>query len=125
MENLVKEGQRSEELRAFYQSQWDRAMQKLPTLDFANLVSIIDWLGDIRDASDRGDVVKDPMLIVGAFRRHGYVANAGLDGNYNKEDEESVARFIIGQALDGLENDGAIHPLFHLNTRIWRLKFGH
>jgi len=99
-------------------------MQRLPTLDFTNLSAVIDWLGELQDPSDHIGVTVPHQQIVETFKEKGFLPNVNCGKDFKAEDEENVARWIIGQALGCLECDvHAIHQVFGSFADKWRKKF--
>ena len=122
------EGQRAEreaeEHRQKAQAQMDEAMAELPTLDFADFGAMIAWLEEVRDPSDYIGVTTPYAQIVSTFRENGYEPDVNYGQDFDDEDEENFARWLIGQALSNLELDiHAIHQVFHKFADDWRNKF--
>ncbi|MBI2454037.1 MAG: hypothetical protein HYV54_00450, partial [Parcubacteria group bacterium] len=82
--------------------QMDEAMGELDSLDFSDLNAVISWLEKVRDPSDHVDVIVSGKQIVEIFRGHGYEPNVNCGKDFNGEDRENFARWLIGQALDNL-----------------------
>lgn len=59
-----------------------------------------------------------------ALEAAGYVSNVNTGANYNGEDKENSARYLIGQALDGLRGIGSPHPVFEKFHDEWKAKWG-
>lgn len=106
-----------------YQQQMDRLMEELPNLDFSDMGALIDWLDRLADPSDHIGVPTPAEEIVSAFIEHGFVPNANTKGQFNGDDPENYARWLIGQALDGLNTMGAIHGVYHKFAKEWKEKF--
>lgn len=105
------------------QRQAEKVMRDLRGLDFSNFEELIDFLDRLADSSDHVDVTFDSQLVVDEFVKHGFTANANVGDEYDDNDSENSARWLIGQALDGLESIGAIHPIYHKFADEWREKF--
>lgn len=103
----------------------DTAMPELSSLDFACLADVINWLGKIQGPSEIIGVRVPNKEIVATFRNHGFEPNVNYGRNFNEEDEDNHARWLIGQALVNLEDRGAIHKVFDRFADEWRKKFGH
>jgi len=116
----------AEERKQQLQRQMDEAMNELDSLDFSDLNAVIAWLGKACDPSDHIGGVVPHEQIVDTFRENGYVPNANCGTDFNGEDEENFARWLIGQALEGLKTEiHAIRQIFHKFADDWRKKFGY
>ena len=105
------------------QCQMDEAMSELSSLNFSDLNAVIGWLEKVRDPSDHVGVVTPSKQIVETFRGHGYEPSVNCGKDFNGEDEENFARWLIGQALDNLNSVGAILQVFDKFAEDWRKKF--
>jgi hypothetical protein len=105
------------------QSCADRLLGRLPSLDFADQAAVLDWVCRFQPASDRVGVRFPRELILSTFARNGYHPNMNVGDAFDPEDRENVARYIVGQALDGLAKVGAIHPMACKFAADWREKF--
>lgn len=122
------EGQRaareSEERKQEAQQKADALMEQLPNLDFSNQEAVLDWICDFQDPSDYIGVAKDQRKVLEIFAEHGYQPGVNTGEAFNGEDGDNFARYIVGQALDGLRGDvGAIHQVVHKFTDDWKKKF--
>jgi len=122
------EGQRvvreSEERRQEAQRKADVLMEQLPNLDFNNQEAVLVWICEFQNPSSRIGVVKDQEKVLRIFAEHGYQPGVNTGEAFNGEDSDNFARYIIGQALDGLRDDvGAIHHIVHKFTDEWKKKF--
>lgn len=113
----------AEEHKQHLQSVADEALIKLDNLDFSDMNAIIGWLKQIWDASDHIDVDVKPQQIVKIFERHGFKPSVNCGDDFNGDDEENFARYLIGQALNNLKQDGFIYPVFDRLANDWREKF--
>lgn len=101
----------------------DNAIVKLQSLDFTNQVEILDWICSIQDASDHTDVHTDSTFILMLFNMNGYLPDVNTGDEFDGDDPDNFARYIIGQALSGLRTVGVVH---HVVTRFageWKNKF--
>lgn len=112
-----------EESKAESQSKVDDLMRELPHLDFRNLNAVLGWVERLQPASDHVGVVVPANVVIGAFREHGFEANANTGGAFDVNDERNYAGYIVGQALDGLSSVGAIHPMVVGFADQWRTRF--
>ena len=119
-----KAARESEERRRQMQQKHDALMQQLPNLNFADDVAVLDWLCEFQDHSDHIGVVKQQNVVLATFAAHGYYPNANTGTNFNKNDRDNFARWLIGQTLDGLQGEvGAIHQVIHKFANDWKKKF--
>ena len=88
--------------------------------DFADLNSVITWLEQLADLDNISVKYEG---IIELFRENEFYPNVNCKENFNKDDKENVARWLIGQALDGIQTFGAIHPIYTKFADEWRVKF--
>lgn len=105
------------------QLQMNSAMAELPKLDLSNLGEVIAWFGKIQPPSDRIDIKTPVEKIIPLFEEAGYVANANCGGEYDENDMENAGRYLVGQALAGLKEMGAIHQIYPHFEQQWRERF--
>ena len=108
---------------AYLKAKRQRLMLEFKTLNFNDYTEVLDWLLKIQDISDDTRVGVPVKQILSVLRKHDYKANVNCDADFNEEDRENYARYIIGQAIDGLKKIGAIHGLVHKFTKEWVDKF--
>ncbi len=100
------------------------AVAELETLDFSDIAAVVDWFDKVTDPMDFRGVKVPSAKIVRIFKINGYLPCVNTGNNYNDEDKENFARYIIGQALLGLKSPiGRIHPVFKSFAKKWREKF--
>jgi len=114
----------AEERKLRLQNEADKALSELNSLDFSNLKAVIGWFEQIQDASDHVGVDVKPTHIVNEFLQRGFKPGVNCGKDFNGDDEENFARYIIGQALDNLIHVGAIHHMIGKFAEDWRTKFG-
>ena len=113
-----------EERRVAAQQKHDALIQQLPNLNFADDVAVLDWLCEFQDPSDYTGVVNQQDVVLATFAAHGYYPNVNCGKDFNENDRDNFARWLIGQALDGLRSEvGAIHQVIHKFTDDWKKKF--
>lgn len=115
----------AEDRKQKLQMKMDEAMSKLESLDFSDLVAVIDWLEEVRDPSDHIGVNTPSKEIVKFFGKHGFKPGVNCGKDFDGDSEENFAHWLIGQALDDLKSVGAIHQVFHKFADDWRQKFDH
>jgi hypothetical protein len=119
----IKAAADAEARRASEQATADRLMAELPTLDFSDVAAVIDWMEAIADPSDHVGVFMFTEAIIGAFNARGFVADVNVGEDFDGEDSDNFARYLIGQGLSNLSTVGAIHSIFHKFAADWRSKF--
>lgn len=97
------------------------SIDKLSQLDFTNLNDVINWMDDFQ--SIRG-VSYDKDKIVSIFQKNGFNAGMNTGKNFDGENKENYAKWLIGQALKGLINDGQVAQMFSEYAEKWKKKFG-
>ena len=105
------------------QKQIDELTQQLDTLDFSDVRKVLDWCVAFQEPSDRVGTQRDKSLILEKFADHGYIPNMNTGKEYKANDKENSAKYIIGQALGGIEYIGAIHQVIHKFADEWKAKF--
>ncbi len=98
-------------------------MEKFDSLNWDSVTDILDWLCEIQPVADTSGVALDRKKIVRAFVDHGFKANVNTHKNFKADDKDNVARYIIGQAMDGLEVVGAPHHVLIRFVDDWKKKF--
>lgn len=98
---------------------------QLFTINWSNYDQILTWLHDYQPISDHVDVKVPKEQLIKLFTENGYGINVNTGKNFDKENEENFARYIIGQALDNFEHVGAIHPILQKFVNDWKEKFGY
>lgn len=126
-EGIAAARQRKERLEQL-QATYEAAMEELPTLDFDNPETLLDWFCKIQPATDHVGItgrVEKAKEIVRVFAEHGYHPNVNIGNAHKADDEDNVARFIIGQCLDlfGPGPEGTINQVAHYAVEDWKKKF--
>ncbi|MDB4984112.1 MAG: hypothetical protein JWM20_291 [Patescibacteria group bacterium] len=98
-------------------------LEKLPALNFNDNVAVLNWLCELQPAADRVGVEIPGKEIVKTFNEKGFATGANTGKDFNGEDEDNFARYIIGQALDMLEKYNTIHHMCTKFTDDWKKKF--
>lgn len=112
----------AEERKQQAQQKHDTLMRQLPNLNFADDVAVLDWLCEFQDPSCFG-VGKQQGAVLATFAAHGYYPGVNCGKDFNGDDRDNFARWVIGQALNTLSEFGAIHPIVHKFTDDWKKKF--
>lgn len=120
-EGKAAEARRLERIESM-QSKHDQLVLGLTSLDFANPAAVLDWLCAIQEATDHVGVAVNKSLILDIFTGHGFKANVNCGDDFEPGDRDNVFRWIVGQALDGLQHV-AIHGVIHKFAGEWKSKF--
>lgn len=94
-------------------------------LDFSNLNAVIAWFEAYQEPSDHVGVDVPYETIIKTFRENGFEPDVNCKDNFDGEDKENFARWIIGQGLSCLASEAhAIHSIIDRFAKEWREKFG-
>ena len=96
----------------------------LPAIDWTDHAGPIAWLCTMQNAADRVGVVYDRGAVILAFALAGYERNVYCGDTFDGNDRNIFARWLIGQALEGIAAHGAPHGMIHRFADDWRAKFG-
>lgn len=92
-------------------------------LDFSNLAEVLDWLKQIQPYTDRIEIDMSGKEIVNKLISYGYKEGENVGNDFDGENKENFARYIIGQCIEGLIHVGAIHPMCCNFINDWNRKF--
>lgn len=98
-------------------------MDELRILDFSDYKNVLKWVKKFQPYSNDSGLAVPKEEILHLFATNGYEINVNTYAQFNSDDEENHARWIIGQALDGIEKVGAMHPMVVTFTERWENKF--
>lgn len=98
-------------------------MRELQTVDLRDVAKALDWMVRAEDPLGHGHTKADRALIVSTFEASGYRAGENVGPAFREDDRDNVARYIIGQAMDGIARMGAPHQIIHLFAERWRARF--
>jgi hypothetical protein len=115
---------RSDQERSDLQAQHDGLMARLPSLNWQYDAAVLDWLCQMQPCTDLVGVIVRRDTIVQAFEKHDFVAGENTGADYKDGDRKNMFRYLVGQALDGLKNGPAIHPILRKFAAEWRERFG-
>ncbi len=113
----------AENRKSALQAEMDALMQRFETLDYENLDELVQFFDDLAEPSDHIGVSFDRQRIVDKFAWHGFVVSMNCGDAFNRDDRENYAKYLIGQALDGLNSIGAIMGIYRKFAAEWRNKF--
>jgi len=114
----------AEEGKQNMQEKANQLVTGLDSLDFSNYESVLEWICDFQEASDHIGVSFDKSQVISIFKDHGFDIGVNTGDDFNGEDEENFAKYLVGQALDGINSVGAPHQIVHKFTNDWKQKFG-
>lgn len=106
------------------QKKVDKLMTQLPQLDFSDLWKVILWLKEYQINFNDVGTKEDSKLVLDAFVEKGYLPGVNRKEEFNGEDKENSARWLIGQALASIVEYNCIHQMFPSLAMRWREKFG-
>lgn len=98
-------------------------MQSFTALNWNSYAAILQWLSDIQPVADYTGVTLDRSYIISEFIRRGFGINVNTGKDFQEKDADNVARYIIGQALDGFQQVGAPHGILISFVDKWRKQF--
>lgn len=104
------------------QAKHDALMGSLDALDWTSDVAVLNWLCAMQEPSDHIGVKVERDKILSAFRDHGFISGANCGPLYKPDDRDNVFRYLVGQAMDGLQSV-AIHGVIHKFAADWKKKF--
>lgn len=105
------------------QSKHDWLVARLPKLVMSRPHDVLDWLCEMQEPSDHVGVIVRRRTIIETFEKAGYKANANTGKDYREGDRDNMFEYLVGQALAGLKEGPAIHPIIHQFADDWRKKF--
>ena len=104
-------------------SELEVIMAQLEYMDLSNIDHVLSWLNEIQPYSDDSRLKVPAKHIAKVLRSHGYLRDVNCNENFKEDNKENVARYLVGQALDGLEYRGAIHSMYCYFYPEWQEKF--
>ncbi len=120
-EYRIQQLKRAEEVKIKQQKVNALIAEAPEIIDGGSYSEILDWLVSFADSADDVDVSFDVTPLYTLFCNRGFKANenVGLE-NTAYADKATLARYIIGQALDNLEHGMAPHPILHNFVQNWK-----
>ena len=104
----IQAAKEAEERRQNMQEKADQLITGLDSLDFSDYEAVLEWICDFQKVS--GKIVSFyKSKIISVFKDYGFNIDVNTGSEFNKEDAENFAKYIVGQALDGINKVGAIH----------------
>ena len=93
----------------------------LDTLDFNDLERVLDWIAAFQEVSD---VAYDNDKVLHLFQQHGFDPDVNVGADFDEKDPQNYAKYIVGQALQGVRDGGPIHQVAHGFVSKWKRAFG-
>ena len=119
----IKAAQESEQKRQNMQKKVDQLIEELDNFNFSNYESILDWICNFQKVSDYTWVSFDKSQVISKFKNQGFDIGVNTENDFNGEDAENFAKYLVGQALDGIKHVGAPHPIINKFVKDWKQKF--
>jgi hypothetical protein len=120
-QKLIRE---REESNRMDQKTIDAHLAYLPHMLKENdIAKAVVWCGGFAEVNDNRNLTYDKMAIIQAFVQAGYHLNINTGVNFNEEDKDNYARYIIGQCLDNLSADMPMMPIAKSFADKWVQKF--
>jgi hypothetical protein len=98
-------------------------MEEAKTMDWRDMAVVLGWLAKIQPYTDHVDLEEFHEEVHSLLKSHGFAANVNLEKKFQENNPRNYAEYIIGQAMDGLERIGAMHPTVQTFVERWRAKF--
>lgn len=114
--------ERKEELKQLNR-EGKELLQTFKTVDKTNYEALLSWLTAFQPYSDRVGLKLPKYKVLQTLKQYGYQSDENTEENYNSEDKENAARYLIGQCVSGLERPRAIHPVLVKFHKEWKEKF--
>ena len=89
------------------------------TLNPEDVPAVLRWLMRYEETAGDVDVKKDRLEVLDWFLSHGFEVGVNVGPAFDANDRENVARYIIGQALDGIQSMGCPHPVVSKFANEW------
>lgn len=99
-------------------------MDEFEKISIPDTEYILDWICKIHPYVDRIGVNVPKDRIVSKLVSLSYLPNVNTGDNFEENDKENHARYIIGQALDGLSKGESFHPMVVMFAEHWKNRFG-
>lgn len=109
----------SEEIAAAQQVV-DALIAELRDVELTTATDALRWLERFRDPAGRVGVEKDVARIIDAFEAAGWVRNDCVGHPEVGTNSSIFARWLVGQAMDGIAKVGTPRPIFHHFLEQWR-----
>ena len=88
--------------------------------DFA---SVVVWCGLFAEINDNNNLKFDKKVLVEQLKVAGWLSGVCTGKDFNEDDPENYARYIVGQCISNLESGMPIHPIAKSFADKWVEKF--
>lgn len=84
----------------------------------------LSWVEKYIELIDLVGVIHDNHAVIQHFLSQGYLRNANINQDFNPDDKDNVARYLVGQFLNDLMSfNGNPHPIAIHMIKKWKIKF--
>lgn len=101
----------------------EKLTAELDTLNFSDNSKVLDWCLKMQDPSDRRGVKAPREEIIKKFAEHGIVPGMYVGRKDLINNEDAYAKFIIGQAISGIQKDGSVSQVIYGAVDRWKEDF--
>ena len=105
------------------QYETDQLMEELSQLDFSSMRDVLQWIKCLQESTDFVGVRFSAETVLRAFTENGFRTNENCGVEFEKNNAENVARWIIGQTMSFLSVSSLIHPVISSFVQDWLQKF--
>lgn len=95
----------------------------IATVNKTQLETLLQWLSDFQQYSDRIDVHTDDKLVFDELKSLGYVSGMNCGENFDGKNKENFAEYIIGQCMECIERVSTIHQIIPKFVDDWNKEF--
>lgn len=120
----IRANKEAEEKKQNMQEKANQLVEQLNTLDFSDYELVLEWICNFQEASDYIGTSYDKNKVISTFKNNGFAIGVNTGKDFNGENAENFAKYLVGQALDGINTVGAPHQIVHKFTNDWKQKFG-
>ena len=117
-----RERQRKEETNKL-QTEADNMMERFKIMDKTDTLTLLQWLSDFQQYSDRIDVHTDNQLLLKELKNLGYTSGMNCGDEFKAKDKYNFAAWIVGQCIECLERVGSIHQVVIKFVEDWKKEF--
>jgi len=120
----IKLAKEREERTQEKQEKASQLIEKLKGINFSDYETVLEWLCNFQEASDHIGVSFDKNQIISIFKDHGFDIGVNMKKAFDRDDAENFAKYIIKQAVEGIDEGGSPQKVVHKFTNDWKRKFG-
>lgn len=110
-----------EEEKNYKQQKTNQLISWLRFLDFWNYEAVLDWVCEFQEMSVGAEF--DKWNIISTFETHNYQIWANTWVNFNSENAENFARYLVWQSLYNIQKWFTSYNIIHQLTNDWKQKF--